>query len=114
MPYKDEILDTKYQVILVEQSYTDHEYGGWTGGQVKVIKDFKDRDEAESFLADCNEWIEETSKKYHGKISYSIRPMYYREHYYYEWVETDKTEAEMNAWIANLLPKKREPKEYYG
>jgi hypothetical protein len=112
--FKDEILDVKYEVVLREQSYTDNEYGDWVDGKTKILATYKDRVEAQVHLDEANEFIEKTQKKYRGKISYSIRPMYLREHVTLMWTESKASEAETQAMLAKMFPPKVLPTRNVG
>jgi hypothetical protein len=112
--FKDKILDIKYEVVLRENSYTDHEYGDYREGQTKILAAYKDRVEAQVHLDEANEFIEKTQKKYRGKISYFIRPMYLREHVTLVWTQSNKSEAETQAALSKLFPPKNIPTRNVG
>lgn len=111
--YLDEILDEKYEVYLQEADYTWNEYDDWTDNKPKLLMTFKTMDEAKAYLAICEAQKEETQKKYRGKISYYIRPQYLRHHVTAVWVDTKKTQKELDDALSWLY-KPKDPKVYTG
>lgn len=112
--FKDEIIDTKYEVILVEQSYTDNEYGGWMDGSTMILASYKNEELANAHVEEANEFITKTQRKYRGKISYRVRPMYLREFVTLQWTPSKATEAETQASLAKLFPPKPKPTRNLG
>lgn len=105
----DKILDTKYDVYLKEADYVWNEYDDWTSNRPVLLKTFKDQQEANEYLALCEKHKAEVQKKYRGKISYYIQPMYLRTFQYNQWSPSKSTQEEQDALLARFLPKEERP-----
>jgi hypothetical protein len=106
MVYLDEILDEKYDVFLIEENYCWNEYDDYTDNKPKLIKTFKTLAEAEKFLEICGDRLPATQKKYRGRITYFIRPMYLRHEINAVWTYTNQSQSELDEFYNKLLPPK--------